>query len=151
MTGQLLALTRGLPAAGKSTRALAWLREDPEHRARVNRDDIRAGILGQTWPGNLSRRGEVEVSAIQRILVNHLLEAGRSVVVDNTHLKDPQVEYWRQVAVRYEVGFEVWDMRDVPVETCIERDLTRASEGGRWVTETVIRQMHEQQAASWQA
>lgn len=149
MTQELI-LTRGLPGAGKTTRALAWLTEDPENRARVNRDDLRAGIFGQTWPGNLSRKGEVEVSSIQRRLVRHLLDAGRSVVVDNTHLNDPAVEYWRQTAVKYEVGFVVWDMRDVDVETCVARDLTRASEGGRWVTETVIRKMHERQAASWQ-
>ena len=37
-----LIITRGLPGCGKTTYARAWVAEDREHRARVNRDDIRA-------------------------------------------------------------------------------------------------------------
>lgn len=147
---QLLAMTRGLPGAGKTDLSMKWLREDPETRARVNRDDLRAGMFGQTWPGTLSRANEVQITALQQLVVRYLLEAGRSVVVDNTHLDDAIVEYWRQVAVRFEVAFEVWDLRDVHVDTCVERDLTRAAHGGRYVTEPVIRSMHERKMASWQ-
>ena len=37
-----LIVTRGLPGAGKTTRALRWVAEDPEHRARVGTDQIAA-------------------------------------------------------------------------------------------------------------
>ena len=32
---------QGIPASGKSTWARQWVSEDPEHRVRFNRDDIR--------------------------------------------------------------------------------------------------------------
>lgn len=37
-----LIITRDLPASGKTTWARSWVAEDPIHRTRVNRDDIRA-------------------------------------------------------------------------------------------------------------
>jgi hypothetical protein len=37
-----LIITRGLPAAGKTTRALRWVAEDPQRRARVGSDEIAA-------------------------------------------------------------------------------------------------------------
>lgn len=41
-----LIITRGLPASGKSTWAKQWVLEDPEHRVRINQDDIRL-MLGK--------------------------------------------------------------------------------------------------------
>lgn len=38
----------GLPASGKSTWAKQWVLEDPEHRVRINQDDIRL-MLGKYW------------------------------------------------------------------------------------------------------
>lgn len=43
-----LIITRGLPASGKSTWAKQWVLEDPEHRVRINQDDIRL-MLGKYW------------------------------------------------------------------------------------------------------
>ena len=37
---------RGLQGSGKSTFAKQWVNEDPEHRVRFNRDDIR-NMLGK--------------------------------------------------------------------------------------------------------
>jgi hypothetical protein len=42
----VLIITRGHPASGKSTRAIAWVAERPERRARVNRDCLRAMMHG---------------------------------------------------------------------------------------------------------
>lgn len=36
---QILIL-RGIPASGKTTYALKWVNEDPNHRIRINQDDI---------------------------------------------------------------------------------------------------------------
>ena len=46
-----LIITRGLPASGKSTWAKQWVLEDPEHRVRINQDDIRL-MLGKYWVPN---------------------------------------------------------------------------------------------------
>ena len=40
--------TVGLPASGKTTYARQWVQEDPKHRVRINRDDIRR-MLGPYW------------------------------------------------------------------------------------------------------
>lgn len=39
-------ICRGIPASGKSTWAKQWVLEDPEHRIRINQDDIR-NMLGK--------------------------------------------------------------------------------------------------------
>jgi predicted kinase len=145
-----LIIARGLPGSGKTTRAMAWLDEDPENRARVSRDDLRAGIFGQST-GILSAKGEVEVTYVERKLVRHLLEAERSVVIDATHLRDDVIRYWSTVAAKFSATVTVWDMRDVPVDTCIARDALRGAAGGRLVGPDVIRRMHERRAASWQS
>ena len=41
-------ICRGIPASGKSTWAKQWVLEDPEHRIRINQDDIR-NMLGKYW------------------------------------------------------------------------------------------------------
>ena len=48
-----LVITRGLPGSGKTTYARAWVAEDREHRARVNRDDIRQ-MLGDSGERRLT-------------------------------------------------------------------------------------------------
>ena len=35
-----LILCRGIQGSGKSTWAKAWVAEDPEHRIRINNDDL---------------------------------------------------------------------------------------------------------------
>ena len=134
-----LVVTRGLPGAGKTTRALTWLAGRPQHRARINRDVLREHVFATmpTLPGD----GEHHVAVLQHRIVAELLQLGRSVVVDDTNLQDAVVEQWMQLARTLRVQFEVWDLRDIKVETCIERDAARAAAGGRLVGADVIRQI----------
>ena len=43
-----LLVLQGLPASGKSTYAVNWVNEDPEHRLRINQDSIRR-MFGKYW------------------------------------------------------------------------------------------------------
>ena len=69
-----LYITRGLPGSGKTTRARAWVTEDPAHRARVNRDDTRTMLHG----GRLGTAAqEKQVTSVRDAAVTELLKRGR--------------------------------------------------------------------------
>ena len=48
MEKKKLILTRGIQGSGKSTWARKWVEEDPEHRIRLNWDDMR-NMMGPYW------------------------------------------------------------------------------------------------------
>lgn len=137
-----LIVTRGLPASGKTTRAVAWVAENPAGRARVNRDSLRTMLHGG-YLGTESQ--ETVTSMVQRIAVSSLLHCGASVIVDDTNLPDTVVADWRRLAGEQGARFEVWDFTHVPVDECVRRDGMR--EGATRVGEHVIRGMHERHLA----
>ncbi len=135
-----LIITRGLPASGKTTRARAWVAEDPVRRARVNRDDLRAMAHDGTFvKGGADSTGtEKGIIAARDALIRSLLKRGVDVVCDDTNLPARTARDLRRLAVLTGADFDVWDLTDVPVEVCVSRDLARA-----WpVGEGVIRDLH---------
>lgn len=48
METRKIIICRGIQGSGKSTWAKQWCHEDPEHRIRINNDDIR-NMLGDYW------------------------------------------------------------------------------------------------------
>lgn len=144
---RMLILCRGLPASGKTTQALEWIRKDPENRARCNRDEMRQALFG-VYHG-LDHRQEKAVTEAQRASVRSLLEGGRSVVVDDTNLRMKYARAWADLAHELGAPFHVIDV-DTDVETCVLWDKLRGAEpGGRTVGEEVIRGMAERYAG-WQ-
>jgi predicted kinase len=133
-----LIVTRGLPGCGKTTRARAWVAEDPDSRIRVNRDDARTMMHG-------GRRGtaqqERQVTVARDAQVGALLGKGYDVVCDDTSLPSRHVRELRRVAVLAGAGFEVWDMTDVDLEVCLERNRNRKGTPA-FVPDDVIRDMH---------
>lgn len=127
-----LYITRGLPGSGKTTRARAWVAEAPAGRARINRDDFRAMVHG----GFADQ--ERMVSAARDAAITALLRRGVDVVADDTCLPQRHARDLRRLATLAGASFEVWDLTDVPLEVCIERDAARAATVG----EKVIRDMH---------
>lgn len=131
-----LILTRGLPASGKTTRARAWVAASPLTRTRINRDDLRDAMFGG-WTGLPEH--ETAVTVAQHAAVYDLLRAGWSVAVDDTNLDNGVVHRLHGLAMDAHATVEVWDLRDVPVEVCVQRDRERAARGERHVGEHVIR------------
>jgi predicted kinase len=132
-----LIVTRGLPASGKSTRAIAWVAEDSEHRARVNRDLLRLMMHGRRM-GDRPHEDAVTVAAHAAIAA--LLQTGRDVVVDDTNLNPNVMENLGCLALAAGAKLVVWDMTDVTVDECVRRDLMRPP--AQSVGEDVIRGMH---------
>ncbi|GAA2347271.1 AAA family ATPase [Dactylosporangium salmoneum] len=138
-----LTITRGLPGSGKTTRARAWVAEDDKHRTRVNRDDLRIQLFGG-WTG--VHEHEEAVTAAQHAAVSALLRRGLDVVVDDTNLRNQHARAFRTLATAAGAGFEVWDLTDVPLATCLERNMDRFDTPA-FVPPEVILSMHAKHIA----
>lgn len=121
MTPKYLVLTRGLPAAGKSTWARQWV-ADGGGRVRVNRDDLRAMLFG---PGYVfDHTCEELVTRTQRDLVASAWAVGRCVVVDDTNLRPKYVRAWQRFAAAHDATVELVDF-PVDVDEAVHRDRLR--------------------------
>ena len=130
-----LTITRGLPASGKSTWALGMGKCG---YVRVNRDSIRQQVFGLDGKGILSPKQENEVTKLEVALVEAALNAGRSVVVDATHLRQRYAVQWADLAEKHGVSFRVVDF-PVDVDECVRRNALRHAD--EQVPEHVIRDM----------
>jgi len=133
-------ICRGLPASGKSFFAKQWVLEDPEHRVRINQDDIRL-MLGKYW---VPEREKL-VKVIQDNAISRAIGYGFDIVIDNTNLNPKTVSQLETLVTlscadfkrHYDIEFK--DFFDTPLSTCIERDKRRELQ----VTEKVIRGFFE--------
>lgn len=129
-----LIICRGLPASGKSTWAKQWVLEDPEHRVRINQDDIRL-MLGKYWvPSTEKLVQEIHFDAIVEALSREF-----DVVIDNTNLNKKVLDGFDRLIKTFEnYEIEYKDFFDTPLSVCIERDKNRDLQ----VTEKVIRNFY---------
>ena len=129
-----LIICRGLPASGKSTWAKQWVLEDPEHRVRINQDDIRL-MLGKYWVPSREK-------LVQEIQFNAIIEALNrefDVVIDNTNLNNKVLDQFNRLIRTFEdYEIEYKDFFDTPLSVCIERDKNRDLQ----VTDKVIRSFY---------
>ena len=129
-----LIITRGIPSSGKSTWAKQWILEDPEHRVRINQDDIRL-MLGKYWVPSR----EKFVQHIQEEALIEALERGYDIVIDNTNLNEKVLDNYRALVIAHgNHAIEYKDFFDTPLSACIERDKNRDLQ----VTEKVIRSFY---------
>ncbi len=129
-----LIICRGIPASGKSTWAKQWVLEDPEHRVRINQDDIR-NMLGKYWVPSREKL----VQHIQEEALTEALERGYDIVIDNTNLNKKVLDNYRALVIAYgNHAIELKDFFDTPLSVCIERDKARDLQ----VTEKVIRNFY---------
>ncbi len=132
-----LTITRGLPGSGKTTYARTWVAEDPAHRARCNRDDVRAELHDGVY---LGRDTETQVTAAQHAAIRALLQRGVDVICDDTNLPSRTVRDLRRLATLAGAEFSVVDMTDLPLDECLRRNELRT--GRARVPEDAVRDMH---------
>lgn len=124
-------ILRGLQGSGKSTMAKQWVNEDPEHRVRFNRDDIR-NMLGPYW---VPKREDL-ITAMYWDFLTTATSSGYDIVIDNMNLDEKYIEEikkfvndtnaWLDMSeesFRYKV--EIKDFFHIPLQTCIDRDAQR--------------------------
>ena len=108
--------------------------EDPEHRVRINQDDIRL-MLGKYW---VPKR-ELLVQHIQEEALIEALLKGYDIVIDNTNLNKKVLDNYRALVIAHgNHAIEFKDFFDTPLSVCIERDKNRDLQ----VTERVIRSFY---------
>lgn len=82
-----LLVLRGLPASGKSTYAIKWVNEDPEHRLRISQDSIRM-MFGKYWLEDkvqLKKRESI-TNNINMELLKQCMFNQFDIVLDNMNL-----------------------------------------------------------------
>lgn len=128
-------ILRGLQGSGKSTFAKQWVNEDPEHRVRFNRDDVR-NMLGKYWVPSR----ESLINAIQNDFLSSALYQGYDIVIDNMNLNEKCikeiktfVQGWNNVSDSHVYDIEIKDFFQVPLQTCIDRDAQRENPIGEKV------------------
>ena len=132
-------ILRGLQGSGKSTWAKKWVNENPEHRLRFNRDDIR-NMLGKYWVPSR----ESLIDSMYWNLLEQAASSGYDIVIDNMNLNEKYIDevntfieetnLWLEQALadfKYEV--EIKDFFHVPLQTCIDRDAQRENPIGERV------------------
>ena len=133
-------ICRGLPASGKTTWAKEWVMRDPEHRIRVNQDDIRF-MLGKYWvPAR-----EPIVITIQQEAILAAMNFGVDIVIDNTNLNKKVVDTYIKVAEKFKYTVECKDFFNISLEECIRRNAIRNDSlpKDRQIADTVIVDMYE--------
>ena len=123
-----LILTRGIQASGKSRWAREWVQEDPEHRIRINRDDLRRSLFAANST-LLSHDQERFVSVVEKDVARAALRAGKDVVVDAMNLRARWVKEW--MSLGWPVTF-----KDFPVD--LDLALARNAARGEPVPEDAI-------------
>ena len=147
---QQLIFTRGLPGSGKSTLASKMVGEsaylhnpdgartgDLKYRlVRVNRDDLRS--VHPKWKrGKFNYEVEKEVLRQRDEAVKAALDAGLSVISDDTNLGPKYASHWSSIAKKYGIPVVMIDFIDpnseyfVSVDKCIKQDLLRDASVGR--------------------
>lgn len=135
-----LIICRGLPASGKTTWAKEWVMEDPEHRVRINLDDIRS-MLGKYWvPAR-----EPVVSAIQQEAILAAMNFGVDIVIDNTNLNRKVVDDYIKVANKFKYLVEYKDFFNISLGECLRRNVIRNASLPKdaQIADTVIVGMYE--------
>lgn len=82
-----LLILQGLPASGKSTYAVKWVNEDPEHRLRINQDSIRR-MFGKYWLEDreqLKRRESITSNITMELLKQSMFNQF-DIILDNMNL-----------------------------------------------------------------
>lgn len=126
----------GLQGSGKSYYARMWQAERADDRTRINYDDLRLELFGANWKWNRADEERMKAIAEQRAV--EAVEAGKSVIIDNTNLSEKVRNKWMQLGrslgatvVQHEIN--------TPIEDCIRRDRRRS--GGARVGRGVIERM----------
>lgn len=136
-----LYLYRGIQGSGKTTAARKFVAEDPEHRIRINNDDIR-NMLGTYW---VTSREDL-VSDIKQKTAQYAMYKNYDIVVDNMNLNPKEVKFWEDLVKAhnnvikdndklneyslYEIEFKDFF---IPLEECIRRDAMRPNPIGEKV------------------
>lgn len=127
-------ILKGLQGSGKSTYARKWVSEDPEHRVRINRDDIRK-MLGPYW---IPTREDL-VSSIEYDTLQAAIAEDYDIIIDNMNLNPNTVSNLKKSINELDNKYQIEEVfMNTPLEECILIDSMRLEPVG----EKVIRETY---------
>jgi predicted kinase len=135
-------LTKGIPGSGKSTWAKQAVKDSNGEMKRINKDDLRA-MIDDKW----TKEREKYVLDARDAMTRSALLCGKSVVIDDTNIHQKHEDTMKKIAaeinalaLEFTVTVEVNDsFLQVPIDTCIRRDLCRPKGGGRVGIDNILR------------
>lgn len=128
-----LLVLQGLPASGKSTYAVKWVNEDPEHRLRINQDSIRR-MFGKYWLEDKEqlKKRECVTSNINTELLKQCMFKQFDIVLDNMNLSkriiseiEDYVNYFNMKFVDLQAYQIEYKLFKEPLNILINRDSKR--------------------------
>lgn len=130
-----LILCQGIQGSGKSTYAKKWAEEDPEHRVRLNYEDLR-NMMGTYWVPSR----EHMLKSMEKIFLSEALKKGYDIIIDNMNLNPKTIKGYQDLVDEWNKAYDnKYELErvlfDTPVEECIRRDKARPNPIG----EVVIR------------
>lgn len=136
METRKIIVLRGLQGSGKSTWAKQWVNEDPEHRVRFNRDDVR-NMLGKYWVPSREKL----INDLYREFLASSIKNGYNIIIDNMNLDEKYIkeveeviEYFNSLDNQcYVYEIEIKDFFHIPLQVCIDRDAQRENPIGEKV------------------
>jgi predicted kinase len=142
MKKQKIILTRGLPASGKSTWSMEFVKSSNGKAKRVNKDLLREMIDA----GVYSKPNEQQILAARDALVSTFIGMHvETVIVDDTNFEEKHFDAMKDIADQFktftdrDIAVEYKDFLDVSLDVCLERDSLRIKPVG----EKVIKSMHQ--------
>lgn len=128
-----LLVLQGLPASGKSTYAVKWVNEDPEHRLRINQDSIRR-MFGKYWLEDkiqLKKRESITSNITMELLKQSMFNQF-DIVLDNMNFNskvlgtiEDYVNYFNMKFVELQAYQIEYKLFKEPLQTLINRDSKR--------------------------
>ena len=123
----------GAPGSGKSTWAIDFVKKNPSY-IRTSRDDFRFMLKGTPM---CEPKVESLINELQKQTILNALGCNLSVVIDNTNLKIKYINEFINMVKEYaNISYRLFD---IPLKTCIERDLNRDKKVG----EIVLKRMYK--------
>jgi predicted kinase len=128
-----LILCQGIQGSGKSTYAKKWASEDPEHRVRLNYDDLR-NMMGTYWVPSR----EHMLKGMEKLFLSEAMTKGYDIIIDNMNLNPKTIKGYEDLVnawnKTYDNKYEFERILfDTPVEECIRRDKARPNPIGEVV------------------
>ena len=126
-------LCQGIQGSGKSTYAKKWAMEDPEHRVRLNYDDLR-NMMGTYWVPSR----EHMLKGMEKLFLSEAMTKGYDIIIDNMNLNPKTIKVYEDLVnawnKTYDNKYEFERILfDTPVEECIRRDKARPNPIGEVV------------------
>ena len=127
----MIYLMRGLPASGKSYESDIILTEnlinDNISVVRINKSTLRQML----WPKHeWTPAFEKIILDLEETIAIYFFKLKKNIIIDSTNLLSKDVTKWHKTAKKYKQKLKIIDLRKIPLDVCLTRDIKRENSCG---------------------